>query len=118
MARDMNALRDKLYAVDMKYIDVENTVMAIDTLDNIGELRKNLVVFQGDKDIAQEIYQTIMKTRNHLFRHRDTITIALGLKQVVQHDEDSSVFGESGDLIEVIDDLSEVMDVLHDLIRL
>lgn len=118
MARDMNALRDKLYAVDMNYSDVENTVMAFDHLDNMVEFRKQLVTYQGDKEIAQEIYQTLMKTRNHLFRHRDTISIALGLRQVVQHDEESSVFGESGDLIEVIDELSEVMDVLKDLIRL
>lgn len=114
----MQELRQKLYDAGMQYTDVENTVTAIDHLDNISELRKALVIYQGDKDVAQEIYQVIMTTRNHLFRHRDTISIALGLTQVIQHDEDSSVFGESGVLIEVIDELSDVMDVLQDLIRL
>jgi hypothetical protein len=114
----MKKLRDKLYVVEMKHEDVENTVRAIDHLDNMAELRKNLVTYQGDKDVAIEIYQTIMFTRNHLFKYRDLITLALGLKQVVKHDEESSVFGESGDIIELVDELSDTLDVLHDLIRL
>ena len=103
--------------------DTEDVLHALDycaTLSTSGALCDNILNLdvKARKKHIEQLHKDCQYHRNVLFKHKDIINVVLGFDCCYYEiDENDPDFYEKGELMEMIDSLSNIMDKCIDILK-